>query len=174
MKKLAIILSASAVLLSGCGSKNEKMLGYWQLENIEGKRIMQIFKEGKDSYILKENVVAKSNVINEKEGRSYVLEKDEDTLVINNGYSKMPLHLSDDGKTLRVSTSQYKKVDEKFVKKTIENIKACHEVETEYRTAVKEFPIFTNDPSIRESRKTLGETTTQKMEAIEDCKFGIY
>ncbi|WP_168526676.1 hypothetical protein [Acinetobacter sp. A3] len=39
MKKLAIILSASAVLLSGCGSKNEKMLGYWQLENIEGKRI---------------------------------------------------------------------------------------------------------------------------------------
>ncbi len=51
------------------------MVGYWQLENVQGKRIMQIFKEGKDSYILKENVVARSNVVNGKEGSSLVLEK---------------------------------------------------------------------------------------------------
>lgn len=57
----------STVFLSACGNKHDKMVGYWQLENVQGKRIMQIFKEGKDSYILKENVVARSNVVNGKE-----------------------------------------------------------------------------------------------------------
>ena len=174
MKKLVILLSMSTVFLSACGNKHDKMVGYWQLENVQGKRIMQIFKEGKDSYILKENVVARSNVVNGKEGSSLVLEKKDDTLAVNNGLAAMPLHLSDDGQTLRISKNQYKKVDENFVNKTIENIKVCHEIETEYRTKVKELPIFTRDPAIQEQRKTLAESTTIKMQAIEDCKFGIY
>ena len=60
------------------------------------------------------------------------------------------------------------------MKKTVENIKACHEVETAYRTEVKTYPIFTNDASVKEKRKALGEETKKKMEAIEDCEFGIY
>ncbi len=65
-EKVSNLLSMSRFFYQLVVINMSKMVGYWQLENVQGKRIMQIFKEGKDSYILKENVVARSNVVNGK------------------------------------------------------------------------------------------------------------
>ncbi len=43
-----------------------------------------------------------------REVLSYWKKKD-DTLAVNNGLAAMPLHLSDDGQTLRISKNQYQK-----------------------------------------------------------------
>ncbi|HGW5129432.1 TPA: hypothetical protein ACNIH0_000725 [Acinetobacter baumannii] len=95
------LLTLIALALTACSKPYDKYIGYWKLENSTSPRILSIYKEDKETYLVNDNILAEKDFFGNKKTGT-VLEKKEKELGVNNGLTVIPFNLSEDGKTLRI------------------------------------------------------------------------
>lgn len=164
-------LALIALVLTACSKPYDKYIGYWQLENSKSLRILEIRKEGKETYLVNENILVSRDLLGKNKKES-VLEQKENQLGVNNGLTVIPLNLSDDGKILRFKDFKYIKISEDEAKVAIKNKHACDELSGKYREESQSFNIFAKDTQKIEQDKIKANYLKLQKE-IPNCSFGI-
>ena len=165
------LLTLIALTLTACSKPYDKYVGHWKAEDTKFTRILEIYKEDKDTYLVNDNILAENDAFrNKKNGK--VLEKKDDGLGVNNGLTVIPFTVSDDGKTLRISDKRYTKITEDEVKTIVKNKKDCDALRNQYLEESKSFNLFAKDAEkAKQEQAKEGYLTKQKQ--IPNCDFYI-
>lgn len=118
MKIKLTLISALCFFLFGCGGdKYESYIGLWKMVDSSTPKIAKIYKDG-ETYLFDENILNKN--------KPMVLKRADNQLSIENGFIRVTLGISADGKTLHVANQEYTKINEEKlneIKSTIEKEK---------------------------------------------------
>lgn len=110
-----VLLSVLSLSLSACFSDvYSHYVGYWERQDTEQKEVLQI-SEDTGAYVLNENIFREKDIRGNKK-KLFTLSKSEGHFTANNGFSDVPIVLSDDKKVLKFSRYTYKKIDLNRVK----------------------------------------------------------
>ncbi|MEZ2775100.1 hypothetical protein ACBP83_15020 [Acinetobacter pseudolwoffii] len=164
-------LTLVALALTACSKPHDKYVGYWQLEDTKYPKVLEIYKEGKETYIVNENILSETDWFGNKKSGT-VLEKKEKELGVNNSLAVITFNLSDDGKTLRISNQRYTKISEDDAKQMITHKKNCESLRLKYREEAKAFNIFARDAQKVEQDK-IKDDYRELQKEIPNCSFGI-
>lgn len=108
-----INLSLASIILTSCtGDPYYKYTGYWASSDNPAE-IIQINREDKNTYILKNNILDEPAINNEN-----VLEKRDERLIISSPSSgDIKLYLSEGNRTLRIHNKKYNRISDQEFKK---------------------------------------------------------
>ncbi|MDC5235431.1 hypothetical protein [Acinetobacter baumannii] len=165
------LLTLIALALTACSKPYDKYIGYWKLENSTSPRILSIYKEDKETYLVNDNILAEKDFFGNKKTGT-VLEKKEKELGVNNGLTVIPFNLSEDGKTLRIGDRMYTKISEEEVKTTLKNKEDCTNLRAKYQEESKAFNLFAKGAE-KEKQDQVKEKYIDLQKQIPDCKFYI-
>ncbi|MFV5624208.1 hypothetical protein VXR01_14040 [Acinetobacter baumannii] len=165
------LLTLIALALTACSKPYDKYIGYWKLENSTSPRILSIYKEGKETYLVNDNILAEKDFFGNKKTGT-VLEKKEKELGVNNGLIVIPFNLSEDGKTLRIGDKMYTKISEEEVKTTLKNKEDCTNLRAKYQEESNSFNLFAKGTE-KQKQDQVKEKYINLQKQIPDCKFYI-
>ncbi|MDC4487142.1 hypothetical protein OHV43_13555 [Acinetobacter baumannii] len=165
------LLTLIALALTACSKPYDKYIGYWKLENSTSPRILSIYKEGKETYLVNDNILAEKDFFGNKKTGT-VLEKKEKELGVNNGLTVIPFNLSEDGKTLRIGDKMYTKISEEEVKTTLKNKEDCTNLRAKYQEKSNSFNLFAKGTE-KQKQDQVKEKYINLQKQIPDCKFYI-
>ncbi|WP_332605158.1 hypothetical protein [Acinetobacter sp. ESBL14] len=169
MKIFFLILVTFA--LTACSKPHDKYLGYWQLEDTKYPKILSIYKEDKETYLVNENILAEKDFFGNKKTGT-VLEKKDKELGVNNGLTVIPFTLSSDGSTLRITNSKYIRITEAEAQTALKNKKACSDLRTQYLEESKSFNLFAKGAEKTEQDQ-IKTRFLDMQKQIPDCQFHI-
>lgn len=167
-----LVLPLIALALTACSNSYDSYLGYWQQENTKNPRVMEITKEGKEVYVLDENIFAETDRLGKPKSGS-VLEVKDKALAVNNGLTVSPFVLSDDKKSMRIGNNLYIKISDDAAKTMVTNYKQCKELRTQYIEQRKSYSVFAS-PEEKARQKSANDDFLKKQEAIPNCSFNIF
>ena len=163
MKK--ILFSLVTLVLTACSNGYDKYVGYWSLDDSKSQNILEIRKEGKETYLVNENILNQYK-------KEQVLEKgDKDALSVNTGFGVIALNLSEDGNTLRIKNQKYSKMNETDAKKALDNQNACNDLEKKYREETKDLNIFAKEQG--DKKIEISKQYVELQKKIPNCSFYI-
>jgi hypothetical protein len=165
------LLTLCALVLTACSKPYDKYIGYWKADGTKSPRILQIYQEDKETYLVNENIFAETDSFGNKKNAT-VLEKKENELAVNNGFGLITFNVSDDGKTLRIGNRQYSKISDDEAKIALDNKKSCDALRVEYMEATKSFNLFARDTEKNKQEKIKADYAA-KQKTISDCNFFI-
>lgn len=170
-KMRVFLLTLIALALTACSKPYDKYIGYWKLENSTSPRILSIYKEDKETYLVNDNILAEKDFFGNKKTGT-VLEKKEKELGVNNGLTVIPFNLSEDGKTLRIGDKMYTKISEEEVKTTLKNKEDCTNLRAKYQEESNSFNLFAKGTE-KQKQDQVKEKYINLQKQIPDCKFYI-
>ena len=160
-----------ALVLTACSKPYDKYIGYWKAEGTKSPRVLEIYKEGKDTYLVNDNILSEKDWFGNKKNGT-VLEQTDKELGVNNGLTVVKFNVSEDGKTLRISNKQYTKISEDEVQTIVKNKQACDDLRTKYLEEAKTFNIFAKTDE-KTKQEQIKESYLAKQKEISDCNFYI-
>ncbi|XID74982.1 hypothetical protein ACF3NA_10875 [Alkanindiges sp. WGS2144] len=167
-----ILLILMTLSLAACGKSNDKYLGFWQLENTTYPKILEIRKEGKDTYLVNENIFRDDEAGKAK--KEMVLDKTENGLGVNNGLAVIPFNLSEDSKTLRIREQKYSKISEAQARSLVKNKKDCDKLKANLYEEKKPFDgFFFGDNPNQAKLDTVKAKYRELQKQIPACDFNI-
>lgn len=160
-----------ALALTACSKPYDKYIGYWKAEGTKFPRVLEIYKEGKDTYLVNDNILSEKDWFGNKKNGT-VLEQTDKELGVNNGLTVVKFNVSEDGKTLRISNKQYTKITEDEVQAIVKNKQACDDLRTKYLEEAKTFNLFAKTAE-KTKQEQIKESYLAKQKEISDCNFYI-
>ena len=185
MKLSALIAALTILFLMGCsGDPYDKYIGYWERKDVEHHEVLQVSRDG-ETYLMNDNILRETDMFG-KPKKAMVLKKSEGQLSVENGLGSVMLGISEDGKTLRASNQEFRKITEdevaviqqKVAKETADfekNKSLCEAITTEYQAAsnaINQENLPLQDRTVK--RKALQDATKEKAQAIPNCKPGFF
>lgn len=170
-----VLIGIIVLILSACSAPHDKYIGYWKLEESKYPAILEISKEGKDTYLVNHNLLQETDLLGQKP-KAFVLEKKGDELAVNNDLMLIPFNLSSDGKTLRIEDKKYIKMNEKDAKAIVKNKTDCTELEAKFKAEKQPFDGFFYGPRKNPNQDKLDEVKgkyTELKSKIPECGFEI-
>lgn len=165
------MLPVLALALAACSNPHDDYVGFWKSDS--AKRVIEISKEGKDTYLLDNNIFSETDRLGRPKASTVLEKKDDSTLAFNSGMMLMPYVLSEDKKTLRMSDKQYVKISEEEANKMLTNFKQCKELRDQFKAERKSFSVFASDDQ-QAKQDAIKEEYRKKQEAIPDCDVNIF
>lgn len=185
MKLTALIAALTILFLMGCSADPyAKYIGYWERTDVEHHEVLQVSRDG-ETYLMNDNILRETDMFG-KVKKAMVLRKSEGQLSVENGLGSVMLGISEDGKTLRASNREFRKITDKEVaviqqkvaKETADfekNKSLCEAITAEYQAAsnaINQENLPLQDRT--EKRTALKDATTEKAKNIPNCKPGFF
>jgi|GEM_PF-5006426 len=165
------LITLFAFFLTACSKPYDKYIGYWKAEGTQSTRILEIYQEGKETYLVNDNILAEKDWFGNKRNGT-VLEQIDKELGVNNGLTVVKFNVSEDGKTLRISNKQYTKISEDDVKTIVTNKESCDDLRTKYLAEAKTFNVFARDTE-KTKQEQIKDSYLAKQKEIANCNFYI-
>lgn len=163
MKKLLVMMFT--LVIAACSDSYDNYVGHWSEQ--DGSGILSIVKEDSKTYLLTRDI------LNEAQKEEYVLEKNSnghfEITIAFFGVGKMPVMISEDGKTLRIDNRAYTKIDPSKVDAAIQNAHDCKALSSDYLEEYRK-----TSYRDEEKRQAIKADYTQKQQSIPNCNIGNY
>lgn len=151
-----ILISCLVLLITACSKPYEKYIGYWQLDNCDTLKVVEISKDD-NTYLITENIFAKNNT-------PYAIENRDNTLFINNGITNMPITLSNDS-TLIILDEKYIKISQAELEKLKGLVESCENKKDE------QIKLRDSNPS---DKRSIDEKYDELVSKIHYCKKNVF